>query len=85
MKAASRESLASALESLDSNLASQAGVAVSTMTGMELFEVAQVLGDDRELRGVLIDESASTESRKQLVKISSAQRFLLQLSRFWNR
>lgn len=67
MKAASRESLASATESLDSNLAAQAGVAVSTMTGMELFEVSQVLGDDRELRGAIIDESASTESRKKLV------------------
>ena len=67
MKAASRESLASALESMDSILAAQSGVAVSTMTGMELFEVAQILGDDRELRGALIDESASTDSRKKLV------------------
>src|SRR5690625_4191926 len=85
MKAASRESLASATESLDSNLAAQAGVAVSTMTGMELFEVSQVLGDDRELRGAIIDESASTESRKKLVndlfgaKVSPATLQVLEL------
>lgn len=67
MKAASRESLASALEFLDSTLSAQAGIAVSTMTGMELFEVAQVLREHRELRGALIDAAAPTDARIKLV------------------
>ncbi|MDY3127732.1 MAG: F0F1 ATP synthase subunit delta [Corynebacterium sp.] len=66
MKAASRESLSHTLEALDNTLAQESGVAVATLTGMELFEVTQTLEDNRELRVALVDESTSDISRKAL-------------------
>lgn len=67
MKAASREALATAETLLDQVLAGDPAVAASANTGLELFEVADVLDGDRELRVSLNDAAASAEARKSLV------------------
>lgn len=68
MKAASREALATASASLDNVLAGDAALANSANTGLELFEVAQVLDGNRELRVALNNAAASAQVRQDLVK-----------------
>ncbi|MDO5033174.1 F0F1 ATP synthase subunit delta [Corynebacterium sp.] len=68
MKAASREALAHVENSLDQILAGEPSVATATQAGQDLFEVADVLDGDRELRVALVDAAAPTEARQSLVR-----------------
>lgn len=67
MKAASREALANAESRLDSTLAEAGAVAIAAETGMDLFEFADVLDGDRELRVALTDAAVDESARKSLV------------------
>lgn len=67
MKAASREALATSQTTLDSVLYGGDAVADFARTGLDLFEVVEVLDGDRELRGALKDPAASADARKALV------------------
>lgn len=67
MKAASREALAGVESTLDKILGESTAVAVAAQTGLELFEVVDVLDGERELRANLSDAAASEDTRKKLV------------------
>ncbi|WP_293773625.1 F0F1 ATP synthase subunit delta [uncultured Corynebacterium sp.] len=67
MKAASREALAAAIAKLDEVVYGADPVADSARTGLDLFEVVEVLDGDRELRVALNDAAASADQRKSLV------------------
>lgn len=67
MKAASREALAGVESALDQILGESNTVAVAAHTGLELFEVVDVLDGERELRADLSDAAASEDTRKKLV------------------
>ncbi|WP_165241762.1 F0F1 ATP synthase subunit delta [Corynebacterium lizhenjunii] len=68
MKAASREALAHANTFLDQLLEGGDAVADSARTGLDLFEVVEVLDADRELRVALADNGSAPSARKALVK-----------------
>lgn len=68
MHAASRDALANVSTQLDTALsASDNAVAVAAQTGTELFDVADVLDGDRQLRVAVADASASADQRAGLV------------------
>lgn len=67
MHAASREAIETVRASLKSALASVSGDDVKTV-GTDLFSVAGHLDEQRALRQALVDSSASTEDRQDLVR-----------------
>lgn len=69
MHAASREALDSTRDALKSALAANpAGGATGAKVGQELFQVVDVLEDNRSLRVAVADTSASVEARQDLVR-----------------
>ncbi|APT92763.1 ATP F0F1 synthase subunit delta [Corynebacterium phocae] len=81
MKAASREALATAQDTLDSLLKGADAVADSARTGLDLFEVVGVLDGNRELRVALNNTAASAEARKSLVNTLFGQKLSSQALR----
>ncbi|MBB0993373.1 F0F1 ATP synthase subunit delta [Dietzia sp. SLG510A3-3B2-2] len=69
MHAASRDALDQTRDDLKSALASNpAGGATGAKVGQELFQVVEVLEDNRSLRVAVADTSASVEARQDLVR-----------------
>lgn len=69
MHAASREALDNTRGALQSALAANpAGGATGAKVGQELFQVVDVLEDNRSLRVAVADTSASVEARQDLVR-----------------
>src|SRR5690554_592324 len=69
MHAASRDALDQTRDDLKSALASNpAGGATGAKVGQELFQVVDVLEDNRSLRVAVADTSASVEARQDLVR-----------------
>lgn len=68
MKAASREALATSQSRLDEILAGENNVATAAQAGLDIFEVVDVLDDDRELRVAFTDIAAPSGARKSLAE-----------------
>lgn len=67
MKAASREALESTSQRLDEILGMGSDSDVAAKTGLDLFDIADVVAKERELRVNLADSAASVEARTALV------------------
>ncbi|VEH08916.1 F0F1 ATP synthase subunit delta [Corynebacterium kutscheri] len=68
MHAASRDALAFVISQLDSILwENESGVAVASQVGAELFDVVEVLDNERTLRIAIADTSNSADQRVDLV------------------
>ena len=69
MHAASREALDKLLQTLDTGLKeSSNAVGTGATTGTELFDVVDLLDQERSLRVALVDAAATPEKRAELVK-----------------
>ena len=69
MHAASREALDTTRDALKSALAANpAGGATGAKVGQEMFQVVEVLEDNRSLRVAVADTSATVEARQDLVR-----------------
>lgn len=69
MQAASRDALEQSRTSLESTLAADpAGGATGAKVGAELFEVVDVLEENRQLRVAVADTAATAEARQDLVR-----------------
>lgn len=68
MHAASREALTRVGEFLDQTIQSDNTVTVAAQTGMELFEVVDVLDSERSLRIALADSSVDGDQRAGIVE-----------------
>ncbi|GAB3939905.1 F0F1 ATP synthase subunit delta [Corynebacterium tapiri] len=68
MHAASREAVATLERELDTAVAGDNSVATSAQTGMELFEVVEILDAERSLRVALTDPAAAAGERVSIVE-----------------